>query len=241
MPGYRELDSDRIVQTLEQLTKRIEERFPGSSLAGVGRELLSFGREIEGRLQALARPNWPIRALAVLAAALVLTLVVIAIATLQVPTRVNGVVDLAQGIESAINDVIFLGLGLWFLLTIETRLKRRAALKALHELRSIAHIVDMHQLTKDPEQVLNPGMNRTASSPARAMSRFQLARYLDYCSELLSLVGKLASLHAQHLPDPVILEAVNEIESLSVGLARKIWQKIVILDTIGAGSGPDQR
>ena len=99
----------------------------------------------------------------------------------------------------------------------------------------------MHQLTKDPEQVLSPEMERTESSPARVMSRFELARYLDYCAELLSLVGKLASLHAQHLPDHVILEAVNDIESLSVGLSRKIWQKIVILDTIAPGSGPAQR
>ena len=27
------------------------------------------------------------------------------------------------------------------------------ALKAIHELRSIAHIIDMHQLTKDPERI----------------------------------------------------------------------------------------
>jgi hypothetical protein len=241
MPGYRELDADRIVLTLEQLSRRIQERFPGSSLGGISRELLDFGREIEGRLQRLTRPNWPIRVVAVLAAALVLALVGIGIVTIQVSPHVQGISDLAQGIESAINDVIFLGVGLFFLFTIEARIKRRIALKALHELRSIAHIVDMHQLTKDPEQVLNPGMDRTESSPTRAMSRFELTRYLDYCSELLSLVGKLASLHAQYLPDPVVLDAVNDIETLSVGLSRKIWQKIMILDTIGAGSGPDQR
>jgi hypothetical protein len=241
MPGYRELDAERIVQTLEALARRIQERFPGSSLAGVSRDLLAFGREIEGRLQQLARPNWPIRLLALLAAMLVLALVVIGINAIRVSPHVQGISDLAQGIESAINDVIFLGIGLFFLFTVETRMKRRTALKALHELRSIAHIVDMHQLTKDPEQVLNPEMSRTESSPARVMSRFELTRYLDYCSELLSLVGKLASLHAQYLPDHVVLEAVNDIESLSIGLSRKIWQKIVILDTIGAGSGPDQR
>ena len=233
MPGYRELDADRIVQTLELLARRIEERFPGSSLSGVSRDLLAFGREIEGRLQKLVRPNWPIRVLAFLAALLVLALVAIAVATIRVSPHVQGISDLAQGIESAINDVVFLGLGLFFLLTLEARLKRRVALETLHELRSIAHIVDMHQLTKDPEQVLNPAMGRTESSPPRVMSRFELARYLDYCSELLSLVGKLASLHAQYLPDTVVLDTVNDIEELSTGLSRKIWQKIVILDTVG--------
>ena len=90
----------------------------------------------------------------------------------------------------------------------------------------------MHQLTKDPEQILSPDMPRTSSSPLRVMNRFELSRYLDYCSELLSLAGKLAALYAQYLPDPVVLTAVNEVENLTVGLSRKIWQKIMILDTI---------
>ena len=38
-------------------------------------------------------------------------------------------------------------------------------------------------------------------------NRFELSRYLDYCSEMLSLTAKLAALYAQNLPDPVIIEA----------------------------------
>jgi hypothetical protein len=64
------------------------------------------------------------------------------------------------------------------------------------------------------------------------MTRFELARYLDYCSELLSLTSKLAALHAQYLNDPVVLGAVNDVESLAGQLSGKIWQKIVLLDTI---------
>ncbi|MFM7924284.1 MAG: hypothetical protein ACKPJJ_29030, partial [Planctomycetaceae bacterium] len=55
-------------------------------------------------------------------------------------------------------------------------------------------------------------------------------RYLDYCSELLSLVGKLAALYAQSTSDPVVLQSVNDIEQLTNGLSRKIWQKIMMLD-----------
>ena len=54
--------------------------------------------------------------------------------------------------------------------------------------------------------------------------------YLDYCSELLALTSKLAALHAQYLEDPVVLNAVNDIESLTADLSRKIWQKLTILD-----------
>lgn len=103
----------------------------------------------------------------------------------------------------------------------------------LHRLRSIAHVVDMHQLTKDPEHALRP-VATTASSPVRTLTRPQLARYLDYCSELLALTSKLAALHAQHLHDPVVLDAVNDIETLTSDLSRKIWQKITILDMAGA-------
>jgi hypothetical protein len=62
------------------------------------------------------------------------------------------------------------------------------------------------------------------------MTPYQLTRYLDYCSELLSIVSKLAALHAQYLNDPVILAAVNDVETLAHGLSGKIWQKIMILD-----------
>jgi hypothetical protein len=88
----------------------------------------------------------------------------------------------------------------------------------------------MHQLTKDPEHLLSPGM-RTASSPESTLSRFELARYLDYCSELLAITSKLAALHLQSLRDPVVLDAVSDVEVLSSNLSNKIWQKIVILDT----------
>jgi len=101
-------------------------------------------------------------------------------------------------------------------------------LAALHELRSLAHVVDMHQLTKDPDR-FRPDVVLTASSPARQMSQFELSRYLDYCSEMLSLIGKIAALYAQDFDDPSVLAAVNEIESLTTGLSRKIWQKLMIV------------
>ena len=49
---------------------------------------------------------------------------------------------------------------------------------------------------------------------------------------MLALLSKLAALHTQHFNDPVTLEAVNDVENLTQGLARTIWQKIMILDRI---------
>ena len=137
--------------------------------------------------------------------------------------------ELLQATEAGINELIFLGLALYFLIGLETRIKRHSALQALHRLRSIAHVVDMHQLTKDPAHLLSP-FRDTESSPGNALTRFELMRYLDYCAEMLALDSKLAALFAQNMDDPVVLTAVNELESLTQGLSGKIWQKIMILD-----------
>ena len=66
----------------------------------------------------------------------------------------------------------------------------------------------------------------TPSSPRRTLSDFELARYLDYCSEMLALLGKIAALYAQTSTDREVISAVNEIEVLTSGLSGKIWDKI---------------
>jgi hypothetical protein len=90
-------------------------------------------------------------------------------------------------------------------------------------------VIDMHQLTKDPERTTSQVFVETSNSPKATMDRFQLRRYLDYCSEMLSLTGKLAAVYVQHFDDGVAIAAVNEVELLTAGLSRKIWQKIMIL------------
>lgn len=65
----------------------------------------------------------------------------------------------------------------------------------------------------------------------------ELGRYLDYCSELLSVTSKVAALLVQYFDDAVVLASVNEIEELTTGLSSKIWQKITILDRALTRSG----
>ena len=154
-------------------------------------------------------------------------------------TTADNVYSVLQGIEAAMNIIVLMGAALFFLVTIEDRLKRRRALTALHELRSIVHVIDMHQLTKDPSAVVSVG-GKTPSSPARTLSPFEVTRYLDYCSEMLSLTSKVAVLYAQAFPDPVVTDAVSDIERITVGLSQKIWQKIMILRAEGANAAPAQ-
>jgi hypothetical protein len=109
------------------------------------------------------------------------------------------------------------------------RRKRNRVLEELHVLRSIAHIVDMHQLTKDPEGLLG---TPTASSPERKMSGIELTRYLNYCTEMLALVSKVAAIYVQDFHDAISVDAASDVENLAGDLSRTIWQKVVILNRL---------
>ena len=64
------------------------------------------------------------------------------------------------------------------------------------------------------------------------MTPFELGRYLDYCCDGLSLISKVSALYVQGFQDEVVLEAVDEIETLTSGLTGKISQKIAVLNDI---------
>jgi hypothetical protein len=230
---YRELDAAKIDATLRRLRDRIGERFPGSGLSQVSAELVTLADEAKACVAYLRRPIWAVRVGVALAIATMLAVLVAASLSLRITGRVDRFSEAVQMLESTVNDLVFFGVGVFFLLGVETRLKRRRVLEALHELRSVVHIIDMHQLTKDPERLMVPRED-TAASPQRSMTPPELGRYLDYCSELLSLTSKLAALFVQHFKDPVVLAAVNEIETLVTGLSGKIWQKIGMLERIVA-------
>ena len=222
------LDADKVVSTLDHLRVRIAERFPASGLAEVSAQLTATARVTAQRAHRLSRPYLGLRTLvaAIVVVAIGLEATLIARLDWLASLRGASTLNLAQGLEPAVNLVLLSGAAIWFLLSLESRWKRSRVQKALHELRSFAHVIDMHQLTKDPTLVLGP---RTASSPAREMSRFELARYLDYCAEMLALTAKLAALYAGESNDSIVIAAVNDIETLTSDLGRKIWQKIMIL------------
>jgi hypothetical protein len=223
------LDSERIVDTLRTLRSRIGERFPESGLSRLAGDLLMVADDSVARLAAIARPNFPIRVGVVLLLATIVALLGRIAFSVQLRVMAKDLGALLQVLDAAKNVVIFLGAAVFFLLTLESRIRRQAALRSVRELRAIAHLVDMHQLTKDPDRLAERGLS-TPSSPALQMSPYQLSRYLDYCSELLSLTSKIAALYAQTFNDPVVLSAVDEVEALTTGLSSKVWQKIVVLN-----------
>lgn len=230
---FTRLDATEIVETTEQLAQRIKARFPESGLGQVAGELASVAGRSEADAALLAKPNRLIR---VLVGVVLLTGVLSAVfvaASIHIGRVANDASSLVQATESAMNIVILVGVGVLALTQLETRWKRRRALVSLHRLRSLAHVIDMHQLAKD---FINPALadGLEEDPQERLLSPAQLVRYLDYCTEMLSLVGKLSALYAQSCQDGTITEAVSDIEVLTTNLSRKIWQKIALVEPLPA-------
>jgi hypothetical protein len=223
-----QLDSDRIIETVHALGHRIEERFPSSGLGTLAERLDSIANNVVERLERAAKPILALR-VAVGVCIIGLAAILVEFFLMDFSDVRPSVAEFVEAVGAGTEGLIFLGLTLIFLFTLEGRIKRRRALHSLRELRALAHIIDMHQLTKDPDRVIG-GVVDTPSSPDRELGKFQIGRYLDYCSEMLSLVSKVAALYAQSFDDPVVLAAVDEVEGLTTGLSAKMWQKIMIID-----------
>jgi hypothetical protein len=230
---YRTLNPDKIIKTLEKLELRISERFPGSGLAAVCGELVGVAQDSKAKAAAAARPNYLMRASIVIVLLLGLTLFGYVATIIEVKRGAENLYGVLQGIEAAVNTLVLTGAGMFFLASLESRWKRQQALQELHELQSLIHVVDMHQLTKDPSRTSTVG-TPTPSSPERTLTPFELTRYLDYCSEMLSLAAKISALYAQATRDPVVIDSAQSLEQLTANMSGKIWQKIRLTQEMAA-------
>ncbi|MFN5182755.1 MAG: hypothetical protein ACK5D5_06990 [Bacteroidota bacterium] len=222
------LDIKRTLETIEILRLRITDRFPDSSLSKVCGQLYSIALESNKNIEFITQPIWWLR----ICFGMIILIFLPTLAYLlfytsnKVPS--NKFLHLnAEEIESSIQILLFIGGAIFFLFRIEGTFKRKKALKFLHELRAIAHVIDMHQLTKDPKSL---NKNSTPNSPKRDLNNYDLSRYLDYCCEMLSLTSKISALYANDYDDEIVLNTVNEIEELTLGLNQKIWQKIILIE-----------
>jgi hypothetical protein len=225
---HEPLEAPAVKETVEELYGRIEARFPKRGLLGVCGDLIKLVDEVHTAAGLGHRQIRIARMISRVAMGLVLAVTAVALVLAAHDAITGGVDDSIEALgvaETAISDLVYASIAIFFLWSFPERLQRSKLLNLLHQLRSTAHVIDMHQLTKDPEQ-LKPSFVPTSKSTKLDMTRDQVERYLDYCSEMLSLVGKTAALCAEESRDSVILETVSTVENLTVGLSRKIWQKI---------------
>lgn len=229
---YRTLDPEKLVEAARRLADKVNVAFPDSGLGRLALEVACLTRETIVRLTFIERPNWLLRiAVGVLVVLAVLGPLIFS-AMVKFSETVGSLGDFLEATDAGLQMLLLLGASIAFLVTLEGRLRRNHALAAIAEFRAMAHLVDMHQINKDPGIDRRPapaGVDRRA-----VRSDAQLALYLDHASDLLALIGKLAAYYGQHLRDRVVLDAVNEIETLTNGLSFKLWQKILLANEVSA-------
>jgi len=226
-----QLAAGHVGATVEQLERRIYARFGERGLTKAARDL---GHLVDLVQSEAAESRDRLRRTKLAARAGSIMIVGAALVALVFSLRraiIDGLAHTADWVpltESVVNDLVFAAIAVVFLWFFPERLERRALLRLLHRLRSLAHVIDMHQLSKDPEQI-SPSYTPTAQSILHGLDADQLHHYLDYCSEMLSLTAKTAALCAEHSTDGVVLDTVSYIETLTTDLSNKIWQKISLL------------
>lgn len=232
-PTYQQLDAGHVLATVRRLQQRMTRRFPDRGLTRVAGELVQLVERVDAQThETQTRLRWT-RVLAWIGAT-----VVVAFAAWALVAAVRDVLATTPGhatdwvplVESGINNIVFVAIAVIFLWAAPERLERAGLLALLYRLRSLGHVVDMHQLTKEPEQF------RTghAADPAEvsSLTAEEMHHYLDYCTELLSLVAKTAALCSERSSDGTVLDAVSGIETLATDLSTKIFQKIAHLHRI---------
>ena len=225
------LDAAYVESTADRLEARIRARFPDRHLGDVAHRLVETIPTLQRGFDSSYLRFGRTRLLSRTTSAVIVVMVAIALALTLKDAVTGGLRSLADWVpftESVVNDVVFAGIAVFFLWALPERRERRTLLSMLHELRSLAHVVDMHQLDKDPEQA-RPDYVPTPKSPPNRMTAEQLRHYLDYCSELVSLIAKTAALCGEHTSDPVVLETIGDLETLAAQMSQKIWQKISLL------------
>ena len=175
---FRTLDPDMILATAERLEGRIAERFPERGLRQVAAEITALSRSIRDEVAALTPPIWGLRLLlgAVVLGGGAIFLWVGSIVPLNKVGR-DAIASL-EGVEAAINTALLATLGLMALVRLEARVKRQRVARGLHQLRSVIHVIDMYQLTKDPAG-LAPDLPPGGPAPRHEMDEAEMSRYLD--------------------------------------------------------------
>ena len=140
---------DKLLETAERLQKRIAKLFPDSGLTQIAGEIVQITREAMARAEKIRRPDLLLRGgLALLALLAVAGVVKHFYSYNDSQTALR---DLMQFMDTTKGAAAYMAGAAIFLVTLEVRLKRRRALKAIHE-RRYGYIIDSTSLP-DPDRL----------------------------------------------------------------------------------------
>ncbi len=228
--SYHKLSFDKIKLTLNTLSNRISARFPESSLLTLSKELTTTLDKIKNTIEILKKPD--IKARIFFYCFCLILVVFFAFGIIKLCDSIkneNEVNAYIQSMEAMMNTFLLIGGAIYFMYKYEERKKEKIILRKIKDLRIYIHVIDMHQMSKDP---LSISSLSTQYSNKEMLTDYEMNRYLNYCCELLAITSKMAVLFANENTTERVSEAVHEIEMLSATLNRKIWQKIALIGGI---------
>ena len=194
------LDSDRIIETVQVLARRMRERFPNAGLNDVCNSLLAIARQARQRAIEIGRPMIWVRVLSGTIIVLILALFGLAVSVIKPSELTAQSGEFVQVLDAAFNALVLIGATVLFLVTLETRIKRAGRCRRS---TSCGPSPKSSICTSSPR--IRNGRSGRGETPSplakRTMTQFELIRYLDYCSEMLALAGKIAALYVEDFPD----------------------------------------
>lgn len=229
-----QLEPSRIIETAENLAKRIEKSIPGSTLAGLASGLVQIARKTDQRVREASQPIVAIRIASVIAVGVGLVGLVYLMRHIHIRWELGTVTELFEAADAGFNILVILAGALWFFITLETRLKRKKALESIQELREFMHVVDATQLHYTPAMYQH---DDASSGHGRQFDH----TYLLYCSQMLGIIGNLAALYTRGAAGDSIMRAAADVESFATALTGKLYNKaeFVRLSQVSHAAGTD--
>jgi hypothetical protein len=217
------LDPAKIILTAEHLVLRVSDRFTGSTLAGLAADLLGIARVTDERARLALKPNLLIRGAGLLVGvlgALGLWYIVDHIQRhlINAHFEFGNISDLFQAADAGFNILVALAGALWFLVTLEARVKRKQALAYIGELLEFIQVIDVTQLYYTPE------LYKSNSSHDSTPPRFDHT-YLLFCIEMLGLIGNLAPLYNRGDMDDTVWRATSDVVMLANVIEGRLFAK----------------
>lgn len=213
------LDPAKIVETAENLARGVGERLPGTTLASLAVKLAAIARDTDERAQQARRPIYAIRAGSLLAISATIFGLWYLAGHIHTRWEFGTITELFEATDAGFNLLVLLAGALWFLITIEARIKRRKALDSIEELREFIHVIDVTQLYYTPDLY--------KTDPASSHSSLNLDyTYLLFCTQMLGVISNLAPLYTRGAAGDSILRAVSEVEMLASAITAKLQSKV---------------
>ena len=213
------LCGDRIYHSIIHLQNQIDLQFPDRGLSSTVQDLGNEAKaasDLSNKVGGSHTKAWFLNITVPILAFIITLSAALYYLNVEDKEAFNGFDD----IDGLIN-LIFLSVVIGVLIRQTVKLLRRtSAMKQLHRVRTLIHILDMKQQNKKSYG--------TSFTNQKALSTRDNILYLDDCSQAVVLAGKVAALLIEDYDDSLVIATVSEIDALCNGITNRIWLKIQV-------------